>query len=76
MPGPRGVITVNGNTERSLRTEEHTAALAAEVQSGLLKQNLNSAAEPTDTVKRVRARLEIRPPSQSWSSIGIRTTRT
>ena len=28
MPGPRGVITVNGNTERSLRTEEHTAALA------------------------------------------------
>ena len=26
MPGPREVITVNGNTERSLRTEEHTAA--------------------------------------------------
>ena len=26
MPGPRGVIMVNGNTERSLRTEEHTAA--------------------------------------------------
>ena len=32
IPGPRGVITVNGNTERSLRTEEHIAALAAEVQ--------------------------------------------
>ena len=31
MPGPHGVITVNGNTERSLHTEEHTAALAAEV---------------------------------------------
>ena len=31
MPGPRGVITVNGNTERSLRIEEHPAALAAEV---------------------------------------------
>ena len=46
MPGPRGVIIVNGNMERSLRTEEHTAALAAEVQSGLLKQNLHSAAEP------------------------------
>ena len=58
MPGPRGVITVNGNTERSLRTEEHTAALAAEVQSGLLNQNLNSAAEPTDTVKRVRTTLQ------------------
>ena len=28
MPGPRGVITVNGNMDRSLRTEEHTAALA------------------------------------------------
>ena len=27
MPGPRGVITVNGNTERSLRKEDHTAAL-------------------------------------------------
>ena len=77
MPGPRGVITVNGNTERSLRTEEHTADLAVEVQSGLLKQNLNSAAEHTDTVKRVRttlqqdnsgssgARLAIWPPSQS-----------
>ena len=28
MPGPRGVITVNGNTERSSRVEEHAAALA------------------------------------------------
>ena len=58
MPGPRGIITVNGNTERSLLTEEHTAALAAEVHSGLLKQNLNSAAEPPDTVKRVRIILQ------------------
>ena len=53
MPGPRGVITVKGNTERSLRTEEHNAALAAEVHGGLFKQNLNSAADPPDTVKRV-----------------------
>ena len=29
MPGPRGVITVNGSTERSLRTEEYVTALAA-----------------------------------------------
>ena len=58
MPGPRGVITVNGNTEHSLRTEEHTAALVAEVQSGLLKQNLNSSAELPDTVKRVRTTLQ------------------
>ena len=57
MPGPCYVITVNGNTECSLRTEEHTAALAAEVQSSLLKQNLNSSAELPDTVKRVRTTL-------------------
>ena len=57
MPGPRGIITVNGNMECSLHTEEHTSALAVEVQSGLLKQNLNSAAEPTDTVKRIRTTL-------------------
>ena len=54
MPGPRGVITVNRNTERSLCTEEHTTALAAEVQSGLFKKNLNSMTELPDTVKRVR----------------------
>ena len=29
MSGPRGVITVNGNTERSLRAEEYAVALAA-----------------------------------------------
>ena len=39
MPRPRGVITVNGNMERSLHTVEHTAALAAQVQSGLIKPN-------------------------------------
>ena len=58
MPGPRGVITVNGNTERSLQTEEQTAALAAEVQSGLLKKHYNPAAEPLDTIKRVRTTLQ------------------
>ena len=29
MPGPRGIITVNGNIERSLRTEDRASALAA-----------------------------------------------
>lgn len=29
MPDPHGVITVSGNTERSLRAEEYVAALAA-----------------------------------------------
>ena len=58
MPGPRGVITVNGNTECSLRTEEHTAALAAEAQSSLSRQTANSAIQPPDTVKRVRSNLQ------------------
>ena len=31
MPGPRGVITINENTERSSRAEEHTTALAAKL---------------------------------------------
>ena len=52
MPGPRGVIIVNGNTERSLRTEEHTAALAAEAQSSLLRQSTSSAIKDPDTFKR------------------------
>ena len=51
MPGPRGVITVNGNMERSLRTEEHTAALAAEVQCSLLQQTTNPATTTPNTVK-------------------------
>ena len=29
MPGPRDIITVNGNTEHSLHTEDSAAALAA-----------------------------------------------
>jgi hypothetical protein len=33
MLGPNGVIIVNGNTERSLRTEEQTATFTAEVQA-------------------------------------------
>ena len=57
MPGPRGVITVNGNTERSLHTEEHTAALVAEAQSSLSRQTTNSAIQPPNTFKRVRSKL-------------------
>ena len=51
MPGPRGVITVNGNTEHSLHTEEHTAALAAEAQSRLMRQTANSVKKTPDTFK-------------------------
>ena len=35
MPGPRGVITISGNTECSLRAEGYVAALAAEPLNGL-----------------------------------------
>ena len=58
MPGPQGVITVNGNTERSLRMEEHTVALAAEAQSSLFRQTTHSALQPPDTFKRVRNNLQ------------------
>ena len=58
MPGPCGTITIIGNMERSLHTEEHTAALAAEVQSGLHKQHSNQAAEPQDTIKSFRTTLQ------------------
>ena len=58
MPGHQGVITVNGNTERSLRTEEHTAALAAEVQSSLLRQFSSPTTKRPDTVKRARSNLQ------------------
>ena len=64
MPGPRGVITVNGNMERSHHTEEHTAALAAEVQGGLMKPNITSAVKPPDTVKRVRTTMQNDSPAR------------
>ena len=55
MPGPHGVITLNGNMDRSLRTEEHTTSLAAKVQCGLLRQTTNPATTTSSTVKRVRS---------------------
>ena len=64
MPGPCGVITINGNTERSLRIEEHTTALAAEPQRGLFQQKLSSAAKPPDTIKRVWTILQQDSPAR------------
>ena len=58
MPGPRGVITVNGNTEHSLRIEEHTAALTAEVQSSLSRKFPNPGIKRPDNVKRARSNLQ------------------
>ena len=49
---------VNGNTECSLRTEEHTAALAAEVQSSLCRQFSSPAIKRPNTVKRARINLQ------------------
>ena len=34
MPGPRGVISISENTERSLRAEEYVAALIAKPLNG------------------------------------------
>ena len=58
MSGPQGVITVNGNTERSLRTEEHMAALAGGVQSNLFRQISSPAVKKPDTVKLARSNLQ------------------
>ena len=39
IPGPRGVITISGNTECYLRAEDYVAALAAEARSGLFNRS-------------------------------------
>ena len=54
MPGPRGVITVNGRAELPLTAEESTAALTADATSGTFQSNLESTAKLPDTVKGVR----------------------
>ena len=59
IPGPRGVITVNGNTDHSLHTEEHITALTAEVQSSLLRETAKATIMPLDTIKRVRSTLQL-----------------
>jgi hypothetical protein len=63
MPGPKGVITSNGNTERSLRTEEHTAALATEVQAAEEASQAQSVAKTLDARKRARAIDSVLQPS-------------
>ena len=51
MPGPRGVITVNGKAEPSLGTNKYTTALAAETMSSTLQPNLESTSRLPDTIK-------------------------
>ena len=54
MPGPHGVITVNGKAELSLGTKEYTAALTAEATSGTFQPNLESTTRLPDTAKGLR----------------------
>ena len=54
MPGPRGVITVNGKAEPSLGTNRYTTALIAEATSSTLQPNLESTARLPDTAKGLR----------------------
>ena len=54
MPGPCGVITVNGKAELPLGAEEYTAALTTEATSGTFQSNLESTAKLPDTANGVR----------------------
>ena len=53
MPGPRGVITVNGKAELPLGAEEYTVALTGEATSGTFQSNLESTTQLPDTPKGV-----------------------
>ena len=59
MPGPKGVITVNGNTERSLLTEEHALALAAKFHYEDGWQTPKSAIKARKVDKRVWFQFEL-----------------
>ena len=59
MPGPRGNITINGNTKRSLRTEGHTVAITAKIQCGLLKPHISSVIKPQASTTQDRSILEL-----------------
>ena len=54
MPGPRGVITVNGKADLSLGTKEYTAALIVEDTSGTFQPNLESMARLLGIAKGLR----------------------
>ena len=64
MPGPRGVITISGNTERSLRAEDYVAALATEPLNGPSNPSNSSVFETTDTARRVRCTTSCSSPDK------------
>jgi hypothetical protein len=66
MPGPKGVIAVNGNTDRSLRTEEHTAALAAKAQAAEEASRALSTIQAVDARKRAWAKSSVSDHSRGY----------
>ncbi|XP_073360250.1 uncharacterized protein [Aegilops tauschii subsp. strangulata] len=66
IPGPSGVITIHGNTECSLRTKEHTTALAAEDQTSPYGSRYRSVVKTGDNSKWTRTR------SPSWEPACVR----
>ncbi|XP_073361772.1 uncharacterized protein [Aegilops tauschii subsp. strangulata] len=53
MPGPNSVITINGNTECSLQTEEQTTNFASEVHAS--EEATHGGKHTTSSSKRTRA---------------------
>ena len=54
MPGPHGIITVNGKAELPLDTKEYPAALTAEATSGTFQLNLELTVKLSNTTKGLR----------------------
>lgn len=57
MTGPSGVITINGNTKHSLPTKEHTAALAAQYNTGPYRPGCRTPVKDDDSSKQVQTRF-------------------
>ena len=64
MPGPRGAITISGNTERSLRAEDYVPALATEPLNGPSNPSNSSVFETTDMARRVRRTTSCSSPDK------------
>jgi hypothetical protein len=74
MPGPNGIITVNGNTERSLHIEEQTAALATKARAAEKASRLDSAPTRRNVAPRLRETGTPRIPAQRSSLLEYDTT--
>lgn len=75
MPGPNGVITVNGNMEHSLRIEEQTTAFAVEVQAAAEASRTLAELTTQGSSKRIRG-VPLTPPAVvPRPQIGVRAPR-